>query len=116
MSGVMVKVAVYAMMRLFLLHIHHPLVGGSILVLGAISAFWGVAFALLQLGRPRDALDALAKMSGWDLRRSTLRVMAHSEMLAGSMANAAQAYQRADKLRTLSAEDSIAYAEALTRA
>ena len=50
MSGVMVKVAVYMMVRLFLLPplLVHPAFGYTLLALGAISAFWGVVFALLQ--------------------------------------------------------------------
>jgi hydrogenase-4 component B len=50
MSGVMVKVGVYAMIRFFLLP--GPLdvvaLGHLLLALGAVSAFWGVLFALLQ--------------------------------------------------------------------
>lgn len=50
MSGVMIKTAIYAMVRLFVLdsHLNAPYLGTVILVLGAISAFWGVIFALLQ--------------------------------------------------------------------
>jgi len=50
MSGVMVKVAIYMMVRLFLLQpaFNHPALGYILLGLGAISAFWGVLFALLQ--------------------------------------------------------------------
>jgi hydrogenase-4 component B len=50
MSGVMVKTAVYMMVRLFLLPpaFVHPAFGYTLLALGAISAFWGVLFALLQ--------------------------------------------------------------------
>ncbi len=50
MSGVMVKVAVYAMVRLLVLHpaMTHPALGVTLLALGTISAFWGVLFALLQ--------------------------------------------------------------------
>ena len=50
MSGVMVKVAVYALVRLFILPgaFGHPALGATVLALGAISAFWGVLFALLQ--------------------------------------------------------------------
>lgn len=50
MSGVMVKVAVYMMVRLFVLppSFSHPLFGYAIVVIGAISALWGVLFALLQ--------------------------------------------------------------------
>ncbi|MBI5834109.1 MAG: hydrogenase 4 subunit B [Armatimonadetes bacterium] len=50
MSGVMVKVAVYALVRLFVLPaaFSHPALGVTVLVLGAVSAFWGVLFALLQ--------------------------------------------------------------------
>lgn len=50
MSGVMIKTAIYAMARLFL--VGHPLaapaLGPLLLVLGAVSALWGVLFALLQ--------------------------------------------------------------------
>jgi hydrogenase-4 component B len=49
MSGVMIKTAIYAMVRLFTGgHLDTPVLGPLILVLGAISAFWGVLFALLQ--------------------------------------------------------------------
>lgn len=49
MSGVMIKTAIYAMIRLLLMgHIDLPALGPAILILGAISAFWGVLFALLQ--------------------------------------------------------------------
>jgi hydrogenase-4 component B len=50
MSGVMVKVALYMMMRLFLLSpaFVHPAFGYVLLILGAISAVWGILFALLQ--------------------------------------------------------------------
>lgn len=50
MSGVMIKTAIYAMARLFLVggHLSAPAFGPIILVLGAISALWGVLFALLQ--------------------------------------------------------------------
>ena len=49
MSGVMIKTAIYAMIRLLVMgHIDFPALGPIILILGAISAFWGVLFALLQ--------------------------------------------------------------------
>lgn len=50
MSGVMIKTAIYAMVRLFIIghHLAHPALGPIILLLGAISALWGVLFALLQ--------------------------------------------------------------------
>ena len=50
MSGVMIKTAIYLMVRLFVLgdHLSHPVLGPLILLLGAVSAFWGVLFALLQ--------------------------------------------------------------------
>src|SRR5438128_2502988 len=49
MSGVMIKTAIYAMARLLLTgHLAAPILGPIVLVLGAISAFWGVLFALLQ--------------------------------------------------------------------
>lgn len=50
MSGVMIKTAIYAMARLFVLDDHFavPALGPILLILGAISAFWGVIFALLQ--------------------------------------------------------------------
>lgn len=50
MSGVMIKTAVYAMARLFVIgnHFTVPALGPILLILGAISAFWGVIFALLQ--------------------------------------------------------------------
>ncbi len=49
MSGVMIKTAIYAMVRLFGTgHISAPGLGLTILLLGAISGVWGVLFALLQ--------------------------------------------------------------------
>lgn len=49
MSGVMIKTAIYAMARLLVIgHLSAPPLGLIVLVLGAISAFWGVLFALLQ--------------------------------------------------------------------
>lgn len=50
MSGVMIKTAIYAMARLLVTgnHFDVPALGPIILILGAISAFWGVIFALLQ--------------------------------------------------------------------
>jgi hydrogenase-4 component B len=50
MSGVMIKTAIYLMVRLFVTGhaFAHPALGVVILILGAISAFWGVLFALLQ--------------------------------------------------------------------
>lgn len=50
MSGVMIKTAIYMMIRLFVIdqHLSHPALGPLILILGGISALWGVLFALLQ--------------------------------------------------------------------
>ena len=50
MSGVMVKIAVCVMIRLLVLApaFDHPALGYVLLIIGAISAFWGVLFALLQ--------------------------------------------------------------------
>lgn len=50
MSGVMIKTAIYAMLRLFVVdaHLAHPALGPLILILGSISAVWGLLFALLQ--------------------------------------------------------------------
>lgn len=50
MSGVMIKTAIYAMIRLFIVghHLGFPALGLTILIIGAISALWGVLFALLQ--------------------------------------------------------------------
>jgi len=50
MSGVMIKTAIYAMARFFVVggSFSVPAIGPIILILGAISAFWGVIFALLQ--------------------------------------------------------------------
>ncbi|MEN6548077.1 MAG: proton-conducting transporter membrane subunit [Armatimonadia bacterium] len=50
MSGVMIKTAIYAMARFFIVggHLSAPALGPTILLLGAISAPWGVLFALLQ--------------------------------------------------------------------
>lgn len=50
MSGIMIKTAIYAMIRFFIIGspIVAPHIGFIILTLGAISAFWGVLFALLQ--------------------------------------------------------------------
>ncbi|MHB9035151.1 MAG: proton-conducting transporter transmembrane domain-containing protein [Armatimonadota bacterium] len=49
MSGVMIKTAIYAMVRLLVMgHLDCSALGPVVLILGAISAFWGVLFALLQ--------------------------------------------------------------------
>jgi hydrogenase-4 component B len=56
MSGVMIKTAIYAMTRLLVFGTGHPqgaplqvsALGPILLALGAVSAFWGVLFALLQ--------------------------------------------------------------------
>jgi hydrogenase-4 component B len=50
MSGVMIKTAIYLIVRLFITGdaFSHPALGYVILALGAISAFWGILFALLQ--------------------------------------------------------------------
>jgi hydrogenase-4 component B len=49
MSGVMIKTAIYAIFRLFLLGgIGVPWMGWALIAAGAVSAFWGVLFALLQ--------------------------------------------------------------------
>ncbi|HEY3418107.1 MAG TPA: proton-conducting transporter membrane subunit, partial [Armatimonadota bacterium] len=50
MSGVMIKTAIYMMARLFVVdhHLATPALGPILLILGAISALWGVLFALLQ--------------------------------------------------------------------
>ncbi|HEY3299109.1 MAG TPA: proton-conducting transporter membrane subunit, partial [Armatimonadota bacterium] len=61
MSGVMIKTAIYAMARLFVLghHFDVPALGPIMLVLGGISAFWGILFALL----PHDLKRLLAYSS-----------------------------------------------------
>lgn len=50
MSGVMIKIAIYAMVRLFVVGNHFEVasLGSILLIFGAISAFWGIIFALLQ--------------------------------------------------------------------
>lgn len=50
MSGVMIKTAIYTMARLFIVgnHFAVPALGPILLIFGAISAFWGVIFAILQ--------------------------------------------------------------------
>lgn len=50
MSGVMIKTAIYAMVRLLVMgdHFNVPALGPILLILGVVSAFWGVIFALLQ--------------------------------------------------------------------
>lgn len=49
MSGVMIKTAIYAMIRLLVMgQFDIAILGPLVLILGAISAFWGVLFALLQ--------------------------------------------------------------------
>jgi len=49
MSGVMLKTAIYAMIRLLVMNlIDFPALGAIFLIIGGISAFWGVLFALLQ--------------------------------------------------------------------
>ncbi len=57
MSGVMVKVAIYAMIRILILgDCFSPLCAFPLLALGVISAAWGVLFALMQ----RDLKTLLA--------------------------------------------------------
>jgi hydrogenase-4 component B len=61
MSGVMLKTAIYAMLRLFVVS-DHPVpaaLGTLLLILGAISALWGILFGLLQ----RDLKRMLAYSS-----------------------------------------------------
>ncbi|MDR3689935.1 MAG: proton-conducting transporter membrane subunit [Fimbriimonas sp.] len=49
MSGVMIKTAIYGIVRLFLLgHLGAPWVGWILLFLGCVSAVWGILFGLLQ--------------------------------------------------------------------
>lgn len=50
MSGVMVKTALYALIRFFIVSgaIHSAVAGYVLLALGVITAFWGVLFTLLQ--------------------------------------------------------------------
>ena len=49
MSGAMIKTAVYAIVRVFVLGgVEAPWIGWTLVVLGAISAIWGILFALLQ--------------------------------------------------------------------
>jgi hydrogenase-4 component B len=49
MSGVMIKVALYAIIRILVMQaVSLPLVGYFMLALGVISAFWGILFALQQ--------------------------------------------------------------------
>ncbi len=50
MSGVMVKTALYAIVRLFLFSraFAHPAFGYILLILGSVSAVWGILFALIQ--------------------------------------------------------------------
>jgi hydrogenase-4 component B len=49
MSGVMIKTAIYAVVRVFVLgEVGAPWIGWSLIVAGAVSAIWGILFALLQ--------------------------------------------------------------------
>ena len=49
MSGVMIKTAIYGIVRLFVFGgMDVPWMGWVLIVVGSISAFWGVLFALLQ--------------------------------------------------------------------
>jgi hydrogenase-4 component B len=49
MSGVMIKTALYAMVRIFVLGgVQAPWIGWTLVVAGAVSAIWGILFALLQ--------------------------------------------------------------------
>lgn len=49
MSGVMIKVAIYAMIRLFFLHSTASLlIAVLLLVLGLVSAVWGIVFAIVE--------------------------------------------------------------------
>ncbi len=60
MSGVMIKTAIYGILRLFVYGgICADWIGWTLVALGAVSAFWGVVFALLQ----RDIKRLLAYSS-----------------------------------------------------
>jgi len=49
MSGVMIKVSLYAIIRILVMHeVSIPFFGYLLLALGMISAFWGILFALQQ--------------------------------------------------------------------
>ncbi len=49
MSGVMIKTALYAIVRIFVLGgVEAPWIGWVLIVAGAVSAIWGILFALLQ--------------------------------------------------------------------
>jgi hydrogenase-4 component B len=49
MSGVMIKLSIYALIRIFLFsNFNSPFLGLMILTLGLVSAFWGVLYALIQ--------------------------------------------------------------------
>jgi hydrogenase-4 component B len=49
MSGVMVKIALYGIIRVLVLgDLESPYLAYAVLVAGAVSAFWGVLFALIQ--------------------------------------------------------------------
>ncbi len=49
MSGVMIKTALYAVVRIFVLGgVEAPWIGWLLIVAGAVSAIWGILFALLQ--------------------------------------------------------------------
>ena len=49
MSGVMIKTAVYAIVRIFVLGgVEAPWIGWALVSAGAVSAIWGILFALLQ--------------------------------------------------------------------
>jgi hydrogenase-4 component B len=49
MSGVMIKIALYGMIRIFVLgNLDSQVIGYLAIFLGTVSAFWGVLFALIQ--------------------------------------------------------------------
>lgn len=92
MSGVMVKVAIYMMIRLFLIPgaFSHPLFGYVFMVIGAISAFWGVLFALLQHDLKRLLAYHTVENIGLILLGIGISLIAHDFSL-GSVARTALA-------------------------
>ena len=83
MSGLMVKVAICAVIRLFVLSpaFDHPWFGYALMVLGAASALWGVLFAILQQDLKRLLAYSTVENIGLILMALGLSVTARHDAL-----------------------------------
>lgn len=83
MSGLMVKVAICAIVRLFVLSpaFDHPAFGYAITALGAASALWGVLFAILQQDLKRLLAYSTVENIGLILMGLGLSVIARHDAL-----------------------------------